>query len=202
VEVFGPMPIALPVVGPTESAKLEAIVEAAGIPFHRGRTAEEVTAGTVRFSDGETLAFDVLLAIPPHRCFQILVDAGLAAPGGWVTVNPATLETSFRYVYAVGDCTVIKLAHGLPLPKAGVFAEAEGCVAAERIADEIAGRTSTATFAGEGVCYAEVGGGRAAAVRGQFLADPPFIAIAEPSSENLAAKIAFESDRLTGWFGG
>jgi sulfide:quinone oxidoreductase len=202
VEVFGPMPMALPVVGASESAKLEAIVEAAGILFRRGRTAVEVDDRTVRFADGEILPYDVLLAIPPHRCPPIVVEAGLAAPGGWVAVNPTTLETTFPHVYAVGDCTVIKLAHGLPLPKAGVFAEAQGYVAAERIADEIAGRAGTATFAGEGVCYAEVGGGRAAAVRGRFLEDPPFISIGEPSAENLASKVAFEADRLTGWFGG
>jgi sulfide:quinone oxidoreductase len=201
VEVFGPMPIALPVVGPVESAKLEGIVEAAGIPFHRGHTAVEVDARTVRFADGKTLAYDVLFGIPPHHCPQVLVDAGLAASGGWVTVDRATLETSFPHVYAVGDCTVIKLANGLSLPKAGVFAEAEGYVAADRIADETAGRAGAATFVGEGTCYAEVGGGRAAAVRGRFLAEPPFIGIAEPSSENLAAKVAFESNRLADWFG-
>lgn len=201
VDVFGPMPIALPAVGSSESAKLEAIVEAAGIQFHRGRTAVEVTDREVLFSDGGTLRFDVLFGIPPHRCPAILVDAGLATPGGWVTVNPATLETSFPHVYAVGDCTVIKLTSGLSLPKAGVFAEAEGYVAAGRIADEVAGRAGTAMFAGEGVCYAEVGGGRAAAVQGRFLAEPAVITIAEPSSENLASKVAFESDHLTGWFG-
>jgi sulfide:quinone oxidoreductase len=201
VEVFGPMPIALPVVGPSESAKLEAIVEAAGIGFHRGRTAVEVGAEAVRFADDTELPFDLLLAVPPHRCPRVLVDAGLAAVGGWVAVDPATLETTFPNVYAVGDCTVIKLANGLPLPKAGVFAEAEGYVVAERIADELAGRPRTATFAGEGVCYAEVGSGRAAAVKGQFFAEPPVLAMAEPSAENLDAKVAFEADRLRAWFG-
>jgi sulfide:quinone oxidoreductase len=202
VEVFGPMPIALPVVGPSESAKVEAIIEGAGIAFHRERAAVEVTPTVVRFADDTTLPFDVLFAVPPHRCPELLLDAGLASAGGWVTVDPSTLETSFPNVYAVGDCTVIKLANGLPLPKAGVFAEAEGYVAAERIADQIAGRASTTTFAGEGVCYAEVGDGRAAAVRGQFLAVPPVIAIADPTAEGLASKMVFESDRLTAWFGG
>jgi sulfide:quinone oxidoreductase len=201
VEVFGPMPIALPVVGPAESAKLEALLEAARIPFHRAHTAVEVDDRFVRLADGETLPYDVLFAIPPHRCPQVLVDAGLAASGGWMAVNPATLETPFPHVFGVGDCTVIKLANGLPLPKAGVFAEAEGYIAAERIADEIAGRAGTAAFGGEGICYAEVGGGLAVEVRGRFLADPPLIALAEPSPENLASKIAFESERLTSWFG-
>jgi sulfide:quinone oxidoreductase len=190
-----------PVVGATESAKLEAIMEAAAIGFHRGRTPVEVTPDAVRFADDTTLPFDLLLAVPPHRCPAVLVDAGLAALGGWVTVDPTTLETRFRHVYAIGDCTVIKLANGLPLPKAGVFAEAEGYVVAERIADELARRSPSATFAGEGFCYAEVGGGRAAAVRGQFLAVPPVIALAEPSPEYVDAKVAFEADRLRAWFG-
>ena len=138
VEVFGPMPIALPVVGPAESAKVEALLEAAGIPFHRGQPATSVEAGVVHLADGRDLAFDLLLAIAPHRVPQVLIDAGLAQPGGWVEIDPRTLATPFPAIYAIGDSTVIKLAHGLPLPKAGLFAEAEGYVVAERIAAELA----------------------------------------------------------------
>jgi sulfide:quinone oxidoreductase len=201
VEVFGPMPIALPVVGPTESAKIEALLEAAGVAFLRGRRGVEVRDGAVRFEDGEERPFDLLFAVPPHRCPEVLVRAGLAAPGGWVAVDPRTLATPFAGVYAVGDCTAIMLAHGLPLPKAGVFAEAEGYVAAERIAAEIVGTPSDAAFAGEGVCYAEVGGRQAAEVRGRFLADPPEIAVLEPSVGAVQAKVAFEAERLASWFG-
>jgi sulfide:quinone oxidoreductase len=201
VEVFGPMPIALPVVGSTESAKIEALLEGAGVAFLRGRRAVEVGDGAVRFDDGEERPFDLLFAVPPHRCPSVLVQAGLAAPGGWVSVDPRTLATPFPGVYAVGDCTAIVLAHGLPLPKAGVFAEAEGYVTAERIAAELEGRPSDAAFAGEGVCYAEVGGERAAQVRGRFLADPPEIAVLEPSAEAVGAKAVFETERLASWFG-
>ncbi len=202
VEVFGPMPIALPVVGATESAKIEALLEGAGIPFLRAHRAVRVEAGRVIFEDGEERPFDLLFAVPPHRCPGLLVEAGLAEPGGWVTVDPRTLATAFTGVYAVGDSTAIMLASGLPLPKAGVFAEEQGYVAAERIADELAGRTPRATFAGEGVCYAEVGAGRAVEVRGDFLADPPLITIAAPSVESIAAKEVFETERLRAWFGG
>ena len=82
VEVFGPMPIALPVVGAAESAKVERLLEAAGITFHRGRPATSVEAGVVHLADGRDLAIDLLLAVPPHRCPQLLVDAGLAPAGG------------------------------------------------------------------------------------------------------------------------
>jgi len=202
VEVFGPMPIALPVLGPVESAKVEALLATAGIPFHRAHAPVSVEDGAVNFADGSELGFDLLLAVPPHRCPRPLVEAGLAEEGGWVGVDPATLATPFPGVYAIGDCTVIKLANGLPLPKAGLFAEAEGYAVAEQIAASLAGRTTAARFAGEGTCYAEVAGGHAIEITGRFLADPPEIEIAEPSEAHMAGKLAFERDRLTAWFGG
>ena len=201
VEVFGPMPIALPVVGPTESAKVEALLEAAGIPFHRGQPATSVEAGVVHLADGRDLAFDLLLAVPPHRCPQVLVDAGLAQPGGWVGVDPQTLATPFPGVHAIGDSTVITLAHGLPLPKAGLFAEAEGYAVAERIAAELVGRPATAAFDGTGACYAEAGGGQAVEIQAHFYADPPGADIVGPSANAMIGKVAFESDRLAAWFG-
>lgn len=199
--VFAPMPIALPAVGPSESAKLERLLDESNIRFLPRHVATEVLANAVTFAEGEPEPFDLLFAVPPHRCPQVLVEAGLAPPGGWVAVNPATLATSFPGVYAVGDSVVIMLANGLPIPKAGVFAEAQATVAANWIAAELSGGASTATFDGEGVCYVEVGGGLAADVRGRFLADPPQIAFGSPSSAGVAAKVAFERERLAAWFG-
>jgi sulfide:quinone oxidoreductase len=201
VGVFGPMPIALPAVGAVESAKVEALLDVAGISFHRSRVATSVEDGIVRFADGSELAFDLLLAVPPHRCPRVLVEAGLAPAGGWVAVDPGTLATPFAGVYAIGDCTVIKLASGLPLPKAGLFAEAEGHAVAEQIAASLAGTTTASRFAGEGTCFAEVAGGRAIEIKGRFLADPPDIEISAPSEAHMAGKVAFESDRLAAWFG-
>jgi sulfide:quinone oxidoreductase len=103
-------------------------------------------------------------------------------------------------VYAIGDCTVVKLANGLALPKAGLFAEAEGYVVAEQIAASLAGRATDARFMGEGVCYVEAGGGLAVQVAGRFLAEPPEIEILEASRANMVGKVAFESDRLRAWF--
>ncbi len=201
VEVFGPMPVALPVAGPAESAKLEALVAEAGIAFFPRHLAVEVGPGSVRFADGAVGRFDLLFTVPPHRCPTLLVEAGLAASGGWVTVDARSLQTAYPRTYAIGDCTVIPLANGLPLPKAGVLAEAEGEVVAERVAAELSGRTPRAAFAGEGVCYVEVGRAMAAAVRGSFLAEPPRVAFTAPSAEQRADKLAFERERLERWFG-
>ena len=201
VEVFGPMPIALPVVGAIQSGKVEALLNRAGIAFHRGTPASSVDAGVVHLVDGRGLAFDLLLTVPPHRVPQVIVDAGLAVSGGWVEVDRATLATPFPGIYAIGDATVIKLAHGLPLPKAGLFAEAQGYVVAERIAAELLGREPTATFDGTGLCYAETGLGQAVEIQARFFADPPAADIVGPSASATIAKAAFETDRLTAWFG-
>jgi sulfide:quinone oxidoreductase len=93
------------------------------------------------------------------------------------------------------------MANGAAIPKAGVFAQAAGEVAAARIADGLAGRESSATFSGDGMCFVETGRGMAAMVHGGFLEDPPRVELTEPSAEGFASKRAFESERLEAWFG-
>jgi sulfide:quinone oxidoreductase len=119
-----------------------------------------------------------------------------------VPVDGRTLQTAYEHVYAVGDVTAIPLTNGQSLPKAGVFAQAEGEVVAARIGAALAGREPVDEFDGEGMCFLETGRGRASAVRGRFLADPPQVELTEPSEEGFAAKRAFESERLAAWFGG
>jgi hypothetical protein len=51
------------------------------------------------------------------------------------------------------------------------------------------------------MCFLETGRGQATMVRGNFYAAPPDVALAETSEEHLAAKHAFEADRLAAWFG-
>jgi sulfide:quinone oxidoreductase len=147
------------------------------------------------------IPFDLLLGVPPHRVPGVVTAAGLAEPGGWVKVNPATLETRFPGVYAIGDVTAIALSTGQPLPKAGVFAHAQGEVVASRITDGLVGREPTAVFDGHGMCFLETGHGRATMVRGNFYATPPDVALADATEEHLVAKHAFETDRLAAWFG-
>ena len=72
---------------------------------------------------------------------------------GWVPVDPLTLETSYAGVYAVGDVTSVGT------PKAGVFAERQGAVVAQRIIDAIRGSDTAASYDGRGICYLEVGDG-------------------------------------------
>jgi len=200
--VFTPQPMSLPVLGRAGCEVVEGRLGLGGIGFTANAKAERVGAGRVTFQGGGETSFDLLLAVPPHRCPQILVDAGLAEPGGWVRVDPRTLETGFQGVSAVGDCTAIPLATGQPMPKAGVLAEGEGRVVAERIVARLGGMEPEGTFDGEGACYLEVGGGEAMMVRGRFLAEPaPEVQLTESSPQYLEEKAHYERQRLDEWFG-
>jgi sulfide:quinone oxidoreductase len=200
--VFTPQPGSLPILGTNGCAAFDGRLANAGITFRPKTVATAVEPGAVLTQDGVRIPFDLLLGVPPHRVPPVVAASGLTNGGPWVPVDRATLATSFPGVYAIGDVTAIGLANGMPLPKAGVFAHAEGEVVAERIADTFAGREPTATFSGHGMCFLETGHGRATMVAGDFFADPPEVSLRDDSAENLAAKYAFESDRLTAWFGG
>jgi sulfide:quinone oxidoreductase len=198
--VFTPQPGSLPVLGEAGCAAFDGRLAAEGITFRPKTTATAVEPGAVVAADTR-IPFDLLLGVPPHRVPRVVTEAGLAEPGGWVKVDRATLETPFPNVFAIGDVTAIPLSTGQPLPKAGVFAHAQGEVVASRIADALAGRTPTARFDGRGMCFLETGHGQATMVRGDFYAAPPDVALVAAAEEHLAAKHAFEAERLAAWFG-
>lgn len=201
--VFTPQPMSIPVIGKGGCEAIEGRLAGNWIAFSPNTKAERVEAGRVVLAEGAgEIPFDLLLAIPPHRVPSVVVEAGLAEKGAWVKVDPRTLETPFGGVYAVGDVTGIPTATGQPFPKAGVFAEGEGLVVAERIAAGFAGRTPEATWSGEGFCFLEVGNGEAMLVRGNFLADPaPDVELTPPSRAFYELKGTFERERLDAWFG-
>ncbi len=199
--VSTPTAIPLPVLGAAHSGAITARLEERGISVLVGRSPTGVTGNAVHFTEGGPLSYDLLLAVPPHRCPSVLVEAGLAPAGGWVSVDPATLSTAHPGVFAIGDATVVPLANGLALPKAGLFAEREGEAVAARIAATFRGESPTATFDGRGECFMELGDGEASIISGDFYADPPAVELSPPSIEQRADKERFEMERLARWFG-
>jgi sulfide:quinone oxidoreductase len=194
---FTPQPSSLPAAGPAGCAAVEAQLASRGIRFEPNRKAVRVEPGRVVFESGE-LAYDVLLAVPPHRAPQVVLESGLAQDG-WVRPDPKSLRTAQERVFAVGDVVEIPMANGMPLPKAGVFAEAQGRVAASWILHEL-GLGQPAEFDGYGYCFVEVGGQKAAKVVGHFLAHPaPQVQVSEPTHEAWQEKRTFERERLDAW---
>ncbi len=155
-----------------------------GIAFHpQKRTARvDGPAQRIVFEDGSEARYDLLIAIPPHEAPKVVRDAQLTNQSGWIPVDPQTLQVKNApepgKVYAVGDVTTVPLPGrfkpdmALSLPKAGVFAEAHGRVAAHQVAAKILARAPSETFDGRGYCFLEVGGGRALKADGAFFALP------------------------------
>lgn len=196
-------PMLLPNAGKQGSAWMAEQLSARGIGFRTGCKVTRVEPGRVVFADGEALDGDVLIAVPPHRPPAVVTASGLAAEGGWVEVDPATLRTAHQGVFALGDVTQIRLANGLPLPKAGLFAELEAERVAAAIAAECGAGPAPAPFDGRGYCFVEMGKSVAARIEGDFFARPePAIRVGEPSAEHAEGKRRFETERLARWFGG
>ncbi len=202
LEVATIQPLLLPNGGKEGSAWIAAQLEARGIAWRTGRKLRAVEASRVVFEDGEA-PFDLLIGVPPHRPPAVVRGSGLEGEGPWIAVDAGTLRTRFDRVYAVGDATQITLANGLPLPKAGLFAELEGLRVAAAIAAELRGDPPPPPFDGRGYCYVETGKGAAGLVQGDFFAAPdPRVTVGDISAAHSEEKRRFETERLARWFGG
>ncbi len=195
----GPMPVA----GPAVSNALRKMIEAKGIGYHANHaaTAVDLAQRRISFANGATATFDLLAYVPPHRAPQVVGDAGMCGESGWVPVDRGTMETKFQGVFAIGDVTGIMLTSiGKPLPKAGVFAHYEAEVVAHNIVRAVTGHGMEQRFTGDGECFVETGGGRAAFGSGNFYADPaPQIRLKEPSALLHLGKVAYEKFWLYRW---
>jgi sulfide:quinone oxidoreductase len=95
--------------------------------------------------------------VPPLRPPRALAGSGLVGDTGWVRVDRQALETSFPGVHAIGDVTLIPLALGKPLPRAGVFAHGQAEIVVRNIARAVLGKGSPARYDGHGACFIETG---------------------------------------------
>ncbi len=209
LEIWSVEKAPMPTAGPEMGKRIIGELTARGIGFHPLKKAARVEGArrSVVFEDGSETTFDLLIAVPPHRAPRVVVDAGLAESTGWIPVDPATLEVkapgAAPNVYAVGDVTSVSLpgrydpSLGLALPKAGVFAAAQGEVVAARIAAASRGEPATAVFDGRGFCFIEVGGGRAMRADGSFFDTPhPIMSAAVPDESQYRAKREWVSSWL------
>lgn len=196
LRVIAPMSAPVPVTAEVSQRFLDELA-ARGIEYTgKDRVIELDVAGKEAvLESGGRVAYDLFVGIPVHRVPAVVAESGLAEHG-WVAVDPGTLLTPFPDVYAVGDCV------GIPMAKAGVFAENAAGVAAERIVAQLRGEESGRRYEGEGNCYLEFGSGRVAKVEANFLGGPsPTATVVGPSAELAAEKAEFAWSRRKRWFG-
>lgn len=204
VAVTTPQPATLPVAGPDASRYLAERLVDHGIDFlpgHQVTGGRAGAGGAVTFGDDERgdLACSLLLGVPACAPPPVVASTALVGEAGWIAPDPRTLRTHFAGVYAVGDCTVVPTPGG-QLPKAGVFAAAEGQVAARNIVAELRGGEE-AIFDGYGMCFLELPGRQVAFVEGHFLAEPSDVHLTDATEDRYREKQAFERERLATWLG-
>jgi sulfide:quinone oxidoreductase len=158
MDLYTPEPLPMPVAGPTVGGELKGIVEQAGIAYHPLTQLQTVDGAKreLTFTNASSASYDLLVAIPPHVGSRVAREAGLTNEAGWIPVDGATLKTKHANIFAIGDATAIALQGRwkpdvpLLLPKAGVFAHAQGEVVAANIAAELESQTPSAAFDGHG----------------------------------------------------
>jgi sulfide:quinone oxidoreductase len=202
IEMYAAEPAPMAVAGPAVSDAIKAMLASKGIAYSSNRQVASVdpVAHVITFADGASAAYDVLAYVPPHRAPSIVANSGLGGETGWIPVSRSTLETTHKDVYAIGDIVTIPLSMGKPLPKAGVFADAEATVVARNIADAWRSQSALSAFDGHGACFVESGDGKAAMGSGNFFAEPsPQINLKAPSVLWHMAKVVFEKRWLKWW---
>jgi sulfide:quinone oxidoreductase len=196
IRTVGPMAAPVPITKEVSQSILDALSERDIEYVPNQHIAELDTRNNeAQLADGGSIPYDLFVGIPVHRAPDVVEESGLAVDG-WVPVDKANLATRFANVYAVGDIT------GLPMAKAGVFAEAAARVVADDIAARLHGDTLERPYEGAGSCYIEFGGGMVGMVEANFLGGPtPTARLVGPSRELAADKVAFASTRRERWFG-
>ncbi len=145
--------------------------------------------------DGAELPFDLFLGVPKHRAPEVVLASGMAEDG-YVPVDPATLETRFPGVYAVGDVATAGV------PKAGVFAEGAARIVAQTLIAGLRGGERPGPHLGRGTCYIEFGSGRVGSVDIDFLSGLSRTgSFNAPSAALVAEKEHFGASRRARWFG-
>ena len=202
-QFYTPEPFPLPAGGPNAGASIKSLLAERNISYNPGLKPKLVDPRdkSLAFENGTIVHYDLLVGVPLHTVPKVVKESGLAGPSGWIPVDNRTLRTSYSNVFAIGDVAGVTTANNLLIPRSGILAEEEAKVVANNIATSILGRGTTQRFEGKGVCFMEVGGGKAALVKGDFLFEPsPKIEVSQPSSEGLQAKKEFESTRIGTWF--
>jgi len=118
-------------------------------------------AKTVTSLEGETVEYDLLVLVPPHRGQQVIEDSGLGDERGWVPVDKNTLRhTKLDRTWAIGDTT------NIPISKSGSVAHYEASVAAAEIVAAVKGEAAPAhVYDGKVMCFLETGQGQATTIR-------------------------------------
>jgi sulfide:quinone oxidoreductase len=133
--------------------------------------------------EGDSLDYDLLIGVPPHRGAEVINKSQLGDAEGWIPTDKYTMHVAGSDdAYAIGDAT------NIPLSKTGVVAHLEANVVAKNIFADFTGSSSEYKFNGRINCPFETGNGRATFVIATYQSPPKQI---QPSRWNYIMKRGF-----------
>ena len=201
IDMLIPGPMPLPI-SPTVSAGIEEALTSKQIALHKSHRVVEVDYQNRQavVANETRYPYDLFIGVPIHRPPAVVVECELGDKG-WIQVDPATMQTSFDRVWAMGDVVQIPIGE-FAVPKAGAFAEDAAATVAADILRTIQGHGEVDPFQAQGACYFEFGEGKVAQIAANFLGgQAPDLALEGPSLEFRAYKEEFERSRIEKWFG-
>jgi sulfide:quinone oxidoreductase len=133
--------------------------------------------------EGESLQYDLLIMVPPHRGADVIMKSGIGDADGWIPTDKGTLRiVGYENAYAIGDAT------NIPVSKTGVTAHLEAIVAVDNVISSIRKGGKLFKYNGRINCPFEMGSGQASFVVGSY--DMPVKQI-QPSRIRYMMKKAF-----------
>jgi sulfide:quinone oxidoreductase len=102
--------------------------------------------------EGESVSYDLLLMVPPHRGADVIIESKIGDADGWIPTDKNTMRiVGYENAYAVGDAT------NIPISKTGVTAHLESVTVAHSIASAVRQRGQLYKYNGRINCPFEMG---------------------------------------------
>jgi len=142
-------------IGPSlYTAKVEIGFEEREIDYRKEWVTKEVDPKKkeVVSTDGETLEYDLLVSIPPHRGTKAMLDSGISDEKGWIPTNKYTLQyyksptENYDEVYAIGDGGPITM------NKMGINAHFQALKTGQNLINDYHGNGVKSIYKGEQGC--------------------------------------------------
>lgn len=141
--------------GPRASRIVAREMKRRGIRLKTDTTVARVREGQVYTGDGDVIDADLILAFPPYRGTDaVLQSKGLGDSKGFIPVHTTMESRQFPRLFAVGDAVAFAG------PKSGRMAELQAKIAAHNVACQVGARTRYKNYLSHVVCAMDMGEGK------------------------------------------